>query len=144
MNILLTGGMGFIGSHTAVALLEAGHNVVLFDNLSNADRSVIDRIETIAGRRPVFIEDDIRDAGAMEQALEGIDTVIHFAGLKAVGESVSKPIEYYDNNVNGTLVLLAAMRKKGLFWTFGEMRVPAPPAPAQKLTKSALNPVSLE
>ena len=114
MNILLTGGMGFIGSHTAVALLEAGHNVVLFDNLSNADRSVIDRIETIAGRRPVFIEGDIRDAGAMEQALEGIDTVIHFAGLKAVGESVSKPIEYYDNNVNGTLVLLAAMRKKGV------------------------------
>lgn len=114
MNILLTGGMGFIGSHTAVVLLEAGHDVVLFDNLSNSDRSVLDRIEAITGRRPSFIEGDIRDAAAMEKALEGIDAVIHFAGLKAVGESVVKPIEYYDNNVNGTLVLLAAMRKKGV------------------------------
>ena len=114
MNILLTGGMGFIGSHTAVVLIEAGHDVVLFDNLSNADRSVLDRIETITGRRPVFIEGDIRDAAAMEKALDGIDAVIHFAGLKAVGESVSKPVEYYDNNVNGTLVLLAAMRRKGV------------------------------
>ena len=102
MNILLTGGMGFIGSHTAVVLIEAGHDVVLFDNLSNADRSVLDRIETITGRRPVFIEGDIRDAAAMEKALDGVDAVIHFAGLKAVGESVSKPVEYYDNNVNGT------------------------------------------
>lgn len=114
MNILLTGGMGFIGSHTAVVLIEAGHDVVLFDNLSNADRSVLDRIETITGRRPVFIEGDIRDAAAMEKALDGVDAVIHFAGLKAVGESVSKPAEYYDNNVNGTLVLLAAMRRKGV------------------------------
>ena len=114
MNILLTGGMGFIGSHTAVVLIEAGHDVVLFDNLSNADRSVLDRIETITGRRPVFIEGDIRDAAAMEKALDGVDAVIHFAGLKAVGESVSKPVEYYDNNVNGTLVLLAAMRRKGV------------------------------
>lgn len=114
MNILLTGGMGFIGSHTAVVLIEAGHDVVLFDNLSNADRSVLDRIETITGRRPVFIEGDIRDADAMEKALDGVDAVIHFAGLKAVGESVSKPVEYYDNNVNGTLVLLAAMRRKGV------------------------------
>ena len=96
MNILLTGGMGFIGSHTAVVLIEAGHDVVLFDNLSNADRSVLDRIETITGRRPVFIEGDIRDAAAMEKALDGVDAVIHFAGLKAVGESVSKPVEYYD------------------------------------------------
>lgn len=84
MNILLTGGMGFIGSHTAVVLIEAGHDVVLFDNLSNADRSVLDRIETITGRRPVFIEGDIRDAAAMEKALDGVDAVIHFAGLKAV------------------------------------------------------------
>lgn len=95
MNILLTGGMGFIGSHTAVVLIEAGHDVVLFDNLSNADRSVLDRIETITGRRPVFIEGDIRDAAAMEKALDGVDAVIHFAGLKAVGESVSKPVEYF-------------------------------------------------
>ena len=111
MKILLTGGMGFIGSHTAVVLLEAGHDVVLFDNLSNADRSVLDRLETITGRRPAFIEGDIRDKVAMTAALEGVDAVIHFAGLKAVGESVHKPIEYYDNNVHGTLVLLEAMRE---------------------------------
>lgn len=112
MRILLTGGMGFIGSHTAVALLEAGHHVVLFDNLSNADRSVSDRIEQITGRSPVFVEGDIRDVTLMEAVLrrEKIDAVIHFAGLKAVGESVSKPIEYYDNNTNGTLKLLEAMR----------------------------------
>lgn len=112
MRILLTGGMGFIGSHTAVALLEAEHHVVLFDNLSNADRSVSDRIEQITGRSPVFVEGDIRDVTLMEAVLrrEKIDAVIHFAGLKAVGESVSKPIEYYDNNTNGTLKLLEAMR----------------------------------
>ena len=114
MKILLTGGMGFIGSHTAVVLLEAGHDVVLFDNLSNADRSVLDRLETITGRRPAFIEGDIRDKAAMTAALEGVDAVIHFAGLKAVGESVHKPIEYYDNNVHGTLVLLEAMRETGV------------------------------
>lgn len=114
MKILLTGGMGFIGSHTAVVLLEAGHDVVLFDNLSNADRSVLDRLETITGRRPAFIEGDIRDKAAMTAALEGADAVIHFAGLKAVGESVHKPIEYYDNNVHGTLVLLEAMRETGV------------------------------
>ena len=114
MKILLTGGMGFIGSHTAVVLLEAGHDVVLFDNLSNADRSVLDRLETITGRRPAFIEGDIRDKAAMKAALEGADAVIHFAGLKAVGESVHKPIEYYDNNVHGTLVLLEAMRETGV------------------------------
>ena len=114
MKLLLTGGMGFIGSHTAVVLLEAGYDVVLYDNLSNADRSVLDRIENIQHRRPDFIEGDIRDMATMEKALEGIDAVIHFAGLKAVGESVHKPVEYYDNNVNGTLVLLAAMHKKGV------------------------------
>ena len=113
MNILLTGGMGFIGSHTAVVLIEAGHDVVLFDNLSNADRSVLDRIETITGRRPVFIEGDIRDAAAMEKALDGVDAVIHFAGLKAVGESVSKPVEYYHNNIENTLVLIDVMRNHG-------------------------------
>ena len=114
MKILLTGGMGFIGSHTAVVLLEAGHDVVLYDNLSNADRSVLDRLEIIAGRRPQFIEGDIRDKAAMTAALRGVDAVIHFAGLKAVGESVHKPIEYFDNNVHGTLVLLDAMRETGV------------------------------
>lgn len=114
MNILLTGGMGFIGSHTAVVLLEVGHNVVLYDNLSNSNASVLDRLETITGRRPTFIEGDIRDGLAMQKALANIDVVIHFAGLKAVGESVHKPIEYYDNNINGTLVLLDAMMKAGV------------------------------
>lgn len=116
MRILLTGGMGFIGSHTAVVLLEAGHHVVLFDNLSNADRSVAERITRIAGRAPVFVEGDIRDRDAMERTLrdEKIDTVIHFAGLKAVGESVAKPLEYYDNNVTGSLRLLEAMRATGV------------------------------
>ena len=82
MNILLTGGMGFIGSHTAIKLLATGFNVVIYDNLSNADPSVIDRIETITKIRPTFIQGDIRDAKLLEQALNGIDTVIHFAGLK--------------------------------------------------------------
>lgn len=114
MKLLLTGGMGFIGSHTAVALLEEGYDVVLYDNLSNSDRSVLDRIEMITTKRPVFIHGDIRDRNSIENALEGVDTVIHFAGLKSVGESVSKPTEYYDNNVNGTLVLLSSMCKKGV------------------------------
>lgn len=116
MNILLTGGMGFIGSHTAVSLLAQGHDLVLYDNLTNADISVLDRIEKLAGKRPVFVRGDIRDRALMESTLANhhIDAVIHFAGLKAVGESVRMPIEYYDNNVNGTLVLLAAMKKVGV------------------------------
>lgn len=114
MKLLLTGGMGFIGSHTAVCLLDAGYDVVIFDNLSNSDKSVLDCIETITHKRPEFIEGDIRDANSMVNALAGVDVVIHFAGLKSVGESVNKPIEYYDNNVNGTLVLLAAMREAGV------------------------------
>ena len=79
MNILLTGGMGFIGSHTAVVLLEVGHNVVLYDNLSNSDASVLDRLETITGHRPTFIEGDIRDGLAMQKALANIDVVIHLS-----------------------------------------------------------------
>lgn len=116
MNILLTGGAGFIGSHTAVSLIEAGHKVVLFDNLCNSGIDVVDSIETITGKRPVFIEGDIRDEGAMRAAFRenAVDAVIHFAGLKAVGESCVKPLEYYDNNVNGTLVMLRAMIAEGV------------------------------
>lgn len=114
MKLLLTGGMGFIGSHTAVSLLDKGYEVVIYDNLSNSNISVLDCIETLAHKRPEFIEGDIRNANSMVKALAGVDAVIHFAGLKSVGESVNKPIEYYDNNVNGTLVLLAAMRKTGV------------------------------
>lgn len=116
MKILLTGGMGFIGSHTAVVLQEAGHIPVLFDNLSNAAPSVVERIERITGHAPKFIEGDIRDGALLEKVLreEAIDAVIHFAGLKSVGESVEKPLEYFDNNLTGTLRLLEAMRATGV------------------------------
>jgi UDP-glucose 4-epimerase len=111
-RVLLTGGMGYIGSHTAVVLTEAGHEVVLYDNLCNSKVSVLDRLETIIGKRLPFIEGDVRDSDKLEGALKAhkIDAVIHFAGLKAVGESVEKPIDYYDNNVTGTISLLKAMR----------------------------------
>jgi len=111
MNILLTGGMGYIGSHTAVVLTEAGHKAVLYDNLYNSKSIVLDRLETVTGKRLAFIEGDVRDTPKLEQTLTGhkIDAVIHFAGLKAVGESVEKPIEYYENNVTGTISLLRAM-----------------------------------
>jgi UDP-glucose 4-epimerase len=110
--VLLTGGMGYIGSHTAVVLTEAGHEVVLYDNLCNSKTSVLDRLETIIGKRLPFIEGDVRDTDKVEGVLKAhkIDAVIHFAGLKAVGESVEKPIDYYDNNVTGTISLLKAMR----------------------------------
>lgn len=116
MRVLLTGGMGFIGSHTAVELIENGHDPVIYDNLSNSDDSVVERIYAITGVRPAFVQADIRDKDAMQRALSEhqIDAVIHFAGLKAVGESCVKPLEYYDNNVNGTLVLLDAMRTVGV------------------------------
>lgn len=116
MRILLTGGTGFIGSHTASLLLEAGHEVVLYDNLSNSTASVVDRLEQITGRRPALVVADIRDGEAMRKTLRdyGVEAVIHFAGLKAVGESVQKPLEYYDNNIVGTLRLLEAMRAENV------------------------------
>ena len=110
-NILLTGGAGYIGSHTAVVLLQAGYEVVLYDNLSNSKIDVVDRIQTITGRNVRFVEGDVRDIDHLKHTLieNSIDAVIHFAGLKAVGESVEKPIDYYDNNVTGTISLLKAM-----------------------------------
>ena len=110
-NILLTGGTGYIGAHTAVVLTEAGYEVVLYDNLSNSKHSVLDRLETITGVQLPFIEGDVRDTTRLEQTLNdhNIDAVIHFAGLKAVGESVENPIDYYENNVTGTISLLKAM-----------------------------------
>ena len=116
MRVLLTGGTGFIGSHTAVVLLEAGHEVVLYDNLSNSDAAVVDRITEIAGRRPVFIEGDIRDENLLVETLSSraIEAVIHFAGLKAVGESVEKTLDYYDNNLAGSISLFKAMRSCGV------------------------------
>ncbi|NHC07490.1 UDP-galactose 4-epimerase [Azonexus fungiphilus] len=114
--ILVTGGTGYIGSHTVVELLARGEEVLILDNLCNSSRKVLDRIETIAGRRPDFVEADIRDHAALCAlfAARPIDSVIHFAGLKAVGESVEKPLEYYDNNVTGSLSLLRAMRASGV------------------------------
>lgn len=116
MNILVTGGMGYIGSHTCVELLQAGHDVVILDNLSNSKAAVQQRIEGISGKSTVFINADIRDRAAMEAAFAAhpIDAVIHFAGLKAVGESVEQPLRYYDNNVSGSIVLFETMQKFGV------------------------------
>lgn len=115
-SILVTGGAGFIGSHTCVALLEAGHEVVVLDNLCNSDAMVFKRIAQICGREPVFIEGDIRDGALLKHLFEeySITAVMHFAGLKAVGESVQQPLAYYENNVGGTLALLLAMRQAGV------------------------------
>lgn len=114
MKVLVTGGAGYIGSHTVVELLAAGFDVTILDNLSNSKVSVIDRIESIAGRRPEFVQGDIRDRTTLLATLPGCGAVIHFAGLKAVGESVEKPIEYYDNNVAGSVTLFEAMRDTGV------------------------------
>jgi UDP-glucose 4-epimerase len=111
LNILLTGGAGYIGSHTAVVLAIAGHRIVLFDNLSNSSLEVVKCIERILQSPIAFIEADVRNTERLNQVLSEhqIDAVIHFAGLKAVGESVAKPIEYYANNIQGTISLLQAM-----------------------------------
>ncbi|MES2159789.1 MAG: UDP-glucose 4-epimerase GalE [Pseudomonadota bacterium] len=116
MKILVTGGMGYIGSHTVVELLAAGHEVVALDNLSNAKASVQQRVERIAGKPFTLVEADVRDRAAVAAvfAAHRIDTVIHFAGLKAVGESVEQPLRYYDNNVTGSLVLFECMAEAGV------------------------------
>ena len=113
MSILVTGGAGFIGSHTCVELLNAGYDAVIVDNLYNASEKVIERIEEITGKTVKFYQVDVRDAEGLDEIFEkeDIEAVIHFAGLKAVGESVAKPLEYYDNNINGTLTLCDVMRK---------------------------------
>ena len=112
-KILLTGGMGYIGSHTAVHLLEAGYEVVLYDNLSNSDIGVKDKIQEITNKKVSFIEGDVLNTELLTETLKdyNIDSVIHFAGLKAVGESVEKPIEYFENNIAGSISLLKAMKK---------------------------------
>ncbi|MCA1858162.1 UDP-glucose 4-epimerase GalE [Massilia oculi] len=116
MKILVTGGMGYIGSHTVVELQHAGHEVVVVDNLSNADARVRERVQRITGKAFVFEEADIRDRAAMERIFGAhkVDAVIHFAGLKAVGESVAQPLRYYDNNVNGSVILFETMAKSGV------------------------------
>ncbi|MGI2819978.1 UDP-glucose 4-epimerase GalE [Vibrio fluvialis] len=116
MDVLITGGMGYIGSHTCVQMIAAGMTPIMVDNLCNAKAEVLNRIEALTGVRPAFYQGDIRDEAFLDSvfAKHDVQAVIHFAGLKAVGESVSKPIEYYDNNVNGTLVLVRSMRKAGV------------------------------
>lgn len=113
MKVLVTGGTGYIGSHTVVDLLKADQEVVIVDNLSNSKLEVLNRIEKITGKRPMFIKADLRDAATIEKIFTDykFDNVIHFAGLKSVGESVEKPLEYYDNNINSTLVLVDRMLK---------------------------------
>ena len=113
MSILVTGGTGYIGSHTVVELQNAGYEAVIIDNLSNSNPEVLNRIEAITGKRPKFYEADIRDKEALKKIFTenpDIESCIHFAGLKAVGESVSKPMEYYNNNIYGTLCLVETMR----------------------------------
>jgi UDP-glucose 4-epimerase len=111
MRILVTGGTGFIGSHTTLALLEAGHDVVVLDNLANSSEESLRRVQQLSGREARFYQADLLDESALDRVLgtETVDAVIHFAGLKAVGESVEKPLHYYHNNVGGTLNLLRAM-----------------------------------
>ena len=116
MAVLVTGGSGFIGSHTVVELQEAGYEVVVIDNLSNSTERSLKRVEQITGKSVKFYKLDIRDRKGLEELFEkeSIDSCIHFAGLKAVGESVAKPWEYYENNISGTLVLLDVMRRHGV------------------------------
>ena len=113
MKILVTGGTGYIGSHTCVQLIEKGWQPVIIDSLVNSKISVLDRIQQITGNRPAFIKGDVRDADLLQKVLteHAIEAVIHFAGLKAVGESVSMPLKYYDNNVHGSVVLMQAMKQ---------------------------------
>ena len=115
MDVLITGGMGYIGSHTCVQMIAAGMTPIMVDNLCNAKAEVLNRIEALTGVRPAFYQGDIRDEAFLDSvfAKHDVQAVIHFAGLKAVGESVSKPIEYYDNNVNGTLVLVRRHAQSG-------------------------------
>ena len=114
-EILLTGATGYIGSHTAVELLNAGEKIVIVDDLSNSEPSVIDRIAQITGVRPVFYQGNVADGALMERVFSEHDfaAVMHFAGFKAVGESVAKPLAYYRNNLDTTLTLLETMQRFG-------------------------------
>ena len=113
MSILVLGGAGYIGSHTCIELLEAGYQVVVVDNLCNSSKKSLERVQEITGKELTFYQDDLLDSEALDAIFqrESIDAVIHFAGLKAVGESVQKPLEYYHNNLTGTFILLEKMKK---------------------------------
>ncbi|MDV6188732.1 UDP-glucose 4-epimerase GalE [Stenotrophomonas geniculata] len=116
MNVLVTGGTGFIGSHTSVELLACGHEVTILDNLANSSVEVLASIETISGKVPAFVQGDVRDRALLERVIRehSIDSVIHFAALKSVGESWERPLDYFDNNVTGTISLLQAMQACGV------------------------------
>ena len=116
MAVLVTGGAGYIGSHTCVELLNSGYQVVVVDNLYNSSEKAVERVEEITGKKLKFYKADLLDREAVKQIFdnESIDAVIHFAGLKAVGESVVKPLEYYHNNITGTLILCDEMRNHGV------------------------------
>lgn len=116
MKVLVTGGMGYIGSHTCIQMIEAGMQPIIVDNLCNSKATVLARVEKLSGVQPLFYQGDIRDRELLKRIFSEheIDSVIHFAGLKAVGESVAKPLEYYDNNVHGSLVLAEVMRDAGV------------------------------
>lgn len=116
-SILVTGGAGYIGSHTTLALLEAGHEVIVLDNLANSSLESLRRVEAICGKKPTFIEGDILDRTLLDSIFtqHSISAVLHFAGLKAVGESVQQPLAYYENNVSGSVVLFQAMAAAGVF-----------------------------
>jgi UDP-glucose 4-epimerase len=116
-TILVTGGAGYIGSHTTLELLQAGFDVLVVDNLSNASAESLKRVAQLAGRAPMFVEGDVRDRALLDHVLaqHPIQSVLHFAGLKAVGESVAQPLDYYSNNVGGTVTLCQAMAAAGLF-----------------------------
>ena len=116
-KILVTGGAGYIGSHTTLALLQAGYEVVVLDNLCNSSRESLLRVENICGKKPIFVQGDIRDRELLDDILSRhrISAVLHFAGLKAVGESICKPLCYYDNNVKGSVTLCQAMAAAGVF-----------------------------
>ncbi len=116
-SILVTGGAGYIGSHTTLALLEAGHDVIVLDNLANSSLESLRRVERICGKAPIFIEGDIRDRILLDSIFTrySIQAVLHFAGLKAVGESVQQPLAYYENNVSGSVVLFQAMAAACVF-----------------------------
>ena len=115
MNLLVTGGAGYIGSHTCVVLLEAGHNVTVIDNLCNSNADVLTRVQALTGRSLRFVHGDIRNRDDLARAVAGgIGAVIHFAALKAVGESCAQPLAYFDNNISGTIVLMQAMQAAGV------------------------------
>jgi len=115
-KVLLTGGTGFIGSHTAVEMIKSGYDVVIADDLSNSEESVVERIKTITSKKPTFYHINVADKEELSRVFheQDVDAVIHFAGYKAVGESVEKPLDYYSNNLNTTMTLLAVMKENGV------------------------------